>query len=297
MIYLLIVGLIALSAVLIYKARFTSDFSMGGLHFVQLYYLALSPVVCALMVTLGQEVLNRPRIEVFNVPSGIIFNLYGMFVILSAVASGIHSTTTSVFQSFLKHEVPIVTKWGKEPMTDSNFRRLTQDEKHLAELPTYHVNEKFHGGFSHNLLFVSAILATLFLGLLELNHPIQDPSGVPPVLIILFGLSLGIMQAIGIIRSTHISLSLVASLTTSGILYFYASKVLGNFPYYPVATVALINLMVLSLTLSVVGLIFIVSNRLSKTVVNRIYPKEHWFQEGMSMELLKVKIKRDWLHK
>jgi preprotein translocase subunit SecG len=54
--------------------------------------------------------------------------------------------------------------------------------------------------------------------------------------------------------------------------------------------VALISLTVLSTALALVGLIFLVSDRLSKTVVKRIYPKEHWFQDGMSMEVMKVSL-------
>lgn len=293
MIYLLIVALIGISGVLVYKKRFSSDFCIGGLYFVQLYYLFIGPIVCTLMITLGQEILNRPQDKLLFIPSGVLFNLYGMFVVLAAVASGIHSTTTSVFQSFLKNELPILRKWG-QPLNDSSFRRLTQDEKHLAELPTFHVNEKFHGGFSHNLLFLSTIFASLFLGLLELNHPVEDPSSIHPMLIILIGLVLSVTKLIGIIRSTYLSYSLVASLFASGVLYFFASKILFKFPYYPVATVVLIDLMVLSVSLAVVGLIFLASHRLSKTVVNRLYPKEHWFQEGMVLELLKIKIKRDW---
>lgn len=101
--YLLLAAVVlGLSAVLVYKKRFTSDFSIGGLYFVQLYYLLITPIICTIFITLGQEILNRPEVRLLGVPSGIIFNIYAMFVILAAVASGIHSATTSIFQSFLK---------------------------------------------------------------------------------------------------------------------------------------------------------------------------------------------------
>jgi lysylphosphatidylglycerol synthetase-like protein (DUF2156 family) len=292
--YLLLAALIlVVSAVLVYKKRFTSDFQMGGLYFVQLYYLLITPIVCTIFITLGQEILNRPRIEVINIPSGILFNLYGMFVILAGIASGIHSATTSIFQSFLKNELPMLKKL-KNDLDDATFRRLELHEQIKEDLPTFHVNEKFHGGFSHNLLFISSIFAVLFLGLLELNHPASNPSSITPILILLLGVALGAVQAVAIIRSTFLSLSLISSVITGGVLYFFANRVLFNFAYFPVTTVALIYLIVVTAAVALVGLIFLVSNRLSQTVVKRIYPKEHWFQDGISVEVMKVKVKRDW---
>ena len=80
--YLLLAALIlAMSAILVYKKRFTSDFQIGGLYFVQLYYLLITPIFCTIFITLGQEILNRPKIEVLDIPSGIIFNLFGMCVV------------------------------------------------------------------------------------------------------------------------------------------------------------------------------------------------------------------------
>lgn len=293
--YLLLLALVlGLSAVLVYKKRFSSDFQVGGLYFVQLYYLLITPIVCTIFITLGQEILNRPRIEIINVPSGILFNLYGMFVILAGVASGIHSATTSIYQSFLKNELPMLKKI-KNDLDDATFRRLELHEQIKEDLPTFNVNEKFHGGFSHNLLFISSIFATLFLGLLELNHPVGNPSSIRPVLILLLGLALGTIQSIAIIRSAFLSLSLISSVVAGGVLYFFANKILFNFAYYPVTTVSLIYLIVVSAVVALVGLIFLVSHRLSKTVVKRIYPKEHWFQDGVSMEVMKVKVKRDWV--
>jgi hypothetical protein len=111
---------------------------------------------------------------------------------------------------------------------------------------------------------------------------------------LLLGVALGGIQAVAIIRSTFLSLSLISSVISGGALYYYANTILFNFAYYPVTTVALIYLTVLTAALALVGLIFLLSDRLSKTLVKRIYPKEHWFQEGMSMEVMKVKVKRNW---
>ncbi len=292
--YLLLAALIlAMSAILVYKKRFTSDFQIGGLYFVQLYYLLITPIFCTIFITLGQEILNRPKIEVLDIPSGIIFNLFGMCVVLAGIASGVHSATTSIFQSFLKNELPMLKKI-KNDLDDATFRRLELHDQIKEDLPTFNVNEKFHGGFSHNLLFISTIFATMFLGLLELNHPASNPSSIRPILILLLGIALGCIQSIAVIRSTFFSLSLISSVVAGGVLYFFANKVLFNFAYYPVTTVALIYLIVMTAVLSLVGLIFLMSHRLSKTVVKRVYPKEHWFQEGMSMEVMKVKVKRDW---
>lgn len=292
--YLLLAALIlAMSAILVYKKRFTSDFQIGGLYFVQLYYLLITPIFCTIFITLGQEILNRPKIEVLDIPSGIIFNLFGMCVVLAGIASGVHSATTSIFQSFLKNELPMLKKI-KNDLDDATFRRLELHDQIKEDLPTFNVNEKFHGGFSHNLLFISTIFATMFLGLLELNHPASNPSSIRPILILLLGVALGCIQSIAVIRSTFFSLSLISSVAAGGVLYFFANKVLFNFAYYPVTTVALIYLIVTTAVLSLVGLIFLMSHRLSKTVVKRVYPKEHWFQEGMSMEVMKVKVKRDW---
>jgi hypothetical protein len=282
-----------MSAILVYKKRFTSDFQIGGLYFVQLYYLLITPIFCTIFITLGQEILNRPKIEVLDIPSGIIFNLFGMCVVLAGIASGVHSATTSIFQSFLKNELPMLKKI-KNDLDDATFRRLELHDQIKEDLPTFNVNEMFHGGFSHNLLFISTIFATMFLGLLELNHPASNPSSIRPILILLLGVALGCIQSIAVIRSTFFSLSLISSVAAGGVLYFFANKVLFNFAYYPVTTVALIYLIVTTAVLSLVGLIFLMSHRLSKTVVKRVYPKEHWFQEGMSMEVMKVKVKRDW---
>lgn len=293
MIYLLIVGLIALSGILVYKKRYTSDFCIGGLYFVQLYYLVISPIICGLLIALGQDILNRPSYRYINLPSDLVFNIYSMCVVVAAIASGIHSATTSVYQAFLKNEIRKIAE-SSDPLEDSVFRRMGLGDKLDKQLPTFHVNEKFHGGFSHNLLFISSIVGLIMLAILELNHPVADPRTLNPIVIIFSGIVMGLIIAIAVIRSAHISLSLITSMIGGGILYYFASKILVIFPHYPVTTVILISQMVLTVALGIVGMIFLLSHRFSKTVVKRLYPKEHWFQEGMSLELMKIKIKRDW---
>lgn len=265
---LIAVFLLGLSAVLVYKKRFTSDISIGGLYFIQLYYLLVGPIMFALMLSLGFEILNRPPTPHIPVASGLIFQAYVFFLMIAAVGNGIHSTSTSVYQSFVKN---------KETPS-----------------PTFDVNEKFHGGLSHNLLFISVIFGSLSLALLEINHPALLPQ-IPSWMIIAFGVAIGLIQAIGIIRSTHISFSLVSTLIASAILFYFANPLVGEIYQYPIVVVTSYSFVTLFGSLSLMLLIFMASENWSKKVVKRVFPKGHRFhEEGVSLKLIRMKIERDW---
>ncbi|MBI2616672.1 hypothetical protein HYW55_00900 [Candidatus Gottesmanbacteria bacterium] len=50
------------------------------------------------------------------------------------------------------------------------WRYLRQDKRALS----YRVNEMFHGRLSHYLIFLNSLFVCFMLGILEINHPLED---------------------------------------------------------------------------------------------------------------------------
>ena len=129
-----------------YRKRYTSNLKIGGIYFVQLWYLIVTIVVVALFLNIGLDIIMRPTLDRFPIPSTWIFNAYAVALIITAIGSGIHTSATSVYQSF--------------------------KSKGKIEKQAYFTNELFHGPLSHNMVYLGAIISTVCLGFLELNHPL-----------------------------------------------------------------------------------------------------------------------------
>lgn len=270
MLSLLSIALIMLSAVLVYRKRFTSDRSVKGMYYVQLYYLIISPFVCALFINLGLEIYNRPEIQNLPLSSNLLFVFYCVSVATAGIGSGIHSTSTSVYQSFAS-----IKQFKSRP---------------------FETNENFHGGLSHNMLFLATILATTILAFLEINRPtfsrsvlLNQPS------VIGLGVAFGIFFAIAVLRSLHIGYSLLASLFGAVFILYFGKPFMTNIAMYPVSFIALSSLITVFFTLATTVVIFLVSGSLSQKILRRAYPKGHPFHEGISVKVLRIKIEREWL--
>ncbi len=270
MLSLISIALIMLSAVLVYRKRFTSDGSIRGMYYVQLYYLIISPFVCALFINLGLEIYNRPEIQNLPVSSNLLFVLYCVSVATAGIGAGIHSTSTSVYQSFAG-----VNQFKSRP---------------------FETNENFHGGLSHNMLFLATIASTIILAFLEINHPalnrlpfLNQPS------IIGLGIAFGIFLAVAILRSLHIGYSLLASLFGAVLILYFGKSFMTNVAMFPVSFVALSSLLTAFFFLAGTVVIFLISGNLSRKILKRAYPKGHPFHEGISVKVLRIKIEREWL--
>lgn len=264
------VALITLSAILIYRKRFTSEKRIRGMYFVQAYYLIVSPIVCALLINLGLEIYNRPEVLNLALPSSLIFVLYAVAIATAGIGAGIHSTSTSVYQSFAR---------AKQFKSDP-----------------FETNEKFHGGLSHNMLFIAAIIGFVLLSFLEVNHPSLRQSAILTTSSVIgLGIGLGLIQAIAVLRSLHLGYSLIGSLLGSIIIFYFCRPHMVSIEMFPISFVVLSGLITLFVTLFSAVLILLTSGKLSHKLLRRAYPKGHPFHEGISLKVLRIKIEREWL--
>lgn len=267
---LIAAGFLALSGVLVYRQRFTSEKRFKGMYFVQLYYLLITPIICALLINLGLEIYNRPA--VFNLPtsSNLFFVLYTAAVATAGMSTGIHSTSTSVYQAFTR-----IKQFKGDP---------------------FETNENFHRGLSHDLLFLSVIAGTVLLTFLEINHPSLRQSLVLNAgSVIALGIGLGLIMAIAILRSLHIGYSLIASFFGAILIFYFCRPYMVSVDKFPISFICLSALITLFLTLLATVLTLLTSGKLSRKILKRAYPKGHPFHEGISVKVLRIKIEREWL--
>lgn len=259
--------LIGASSALLYKKRFTSGIKVGGLYLIQLYYLFMTPIAALLMFDIGSDIFSRGEVGSFLVPDNILFNIFNFSIMMTVVAMGIHSTSTSVYQSFKNRD-----KLEKE---------------------AYHSNELFHGPWSHNMASLGAIFSFMLLGLLELIHPYFGRV-ISLNLLIFGGILSGIVGAIIILRGTHIGFSIIASFFSSVVLGLSFRNIAVNTISYPMATITLSCLVTVFILLSGAAVVFAVSESLSKRVVKRAFPKGHPFHQGIQLKVLTRKIEKDF---
>lgn len=260
--------LIGASSALLYKKRFTSGIKVGGLYLIQLYYLFMTPIAALLMFDIGSDIFSRPEVGDFLVSDKILFNIFNFSVMMTVVAMGIHSTSTSVYQTFKK--------------------------KDQLEKEAYRTNELFHGPWSHNMASLGAIFSFMLLGLLELTHPYFGKT-INFNLLILGGILSGIIGAIIILRGTHIGFSVIASFFSSVVLGLSIRNMAVNTISYPMATIALSCLVTVFVLLSGASIVFAISESLSKRVVKRAFPKGHPFHQGIDLKVLTMKIEKEFV--
>lgn len=259
---------ILLSAIFVYKKRFTSETKILGLYFVQLYYLIMTPITALLLFDIGSDIFSRPIIGKLPIPNNLIFNAYNFSVMLTVVGAAIHSTSTSVYQSFKK--------------------------KAELENEAFHTNEMIHGPWSHNMIYLGAILSVTMLGLLELNHPYFGRV-VNFNFLLLAGIVLGIIGTVAVLRGGHVGFQVIASFLASFALGYGIRNYALNINSYPMAIISLASLVTLFILLSMMSVIFALSHNLSKKVIMRTFPKGHPFHQGISLKVLTMRIEKEFI--
>src|SRR5262245_21267095 len=97
-----IVTLLGISALFIYRKRFTSEKRISGMYYVQLYYLVLAVLVPLVLFYAGLDIYHRPEIKNLPISSNLLLGLYTTSLVAAAIGAGVHSTATSVYQSLVK---------------------------------------------------------------------------------------------------------------------------------------------------------------------------------------------------
>lgn len=268
--------LLGLSAIFVYKKRFTSERRVSGMYFVQLYYLILAVLMPLILIYIGLHIYLRPAVSNLPISSTFILGLYTVSLIVAAIGAGIHSTATSVYQSLVKEK-----------------------QNHLE---SFRINEIFHLNLSHNLMIVGVILASFFLTILEINHPSgRDSMFLNAGSTITLGVIIGLIETVAILRSTaitfssHLNYSILASFLGSAAIFIFGRPYMTSVDAYPVAFIMFSSLVTVFLLLIITTAIFITSHSLSEKIVNRTFPEGHPFREVLKIKVFLIKIEREWL--
>lgn len=272
----LIVAFLGLSALLVYRKRFTSERRISGMYYVQLYYLILAVLIPLLLIYIGLNIHLRPEVKNLPTNSTLILGLYTISMIIAAMGASIHSTATSVYQSFVKEK--------------------------QTHLESFRINEIFHLNLSHNLIFIGVIFASFFLSVLEINHPsTRDSLFLNAGSTITLGVVIGLIEAVTILRSTditfssHLNYSIIGSLVGSLAIFIFCRPFMTSVDAYPVAFIMFSSLVTVFLSLIATTAIFMTSHTLSEKIVNRTFPVGHPFREVLKLKVFLIKIEREWL--
>src|SRR3989338_1997392 len=271
-----IVSFLGLSALLVYKKRFTSERRISGMYYVQLYYLLLAIVGPLVLFYAGLDIYHRVEIRNLPVSSNLLLGLYTTSLVIAAIGAGIHSTATSVYQMLIKEK--------------------------QTHLQSFKINEIFHLNLSHNLLFIGTLLASFFLSVLELNHPSsRDSMFLNAGSTITLGVIIGLIETMAILRSagatfsSHINYSILGSAVASLAIFVFCRPFMTSVDAFPVAFILFSSLVTVMLCLITITAIFMTSHSLSEKIVNRTFPDGHPFREVLKLKVFLIKIEREWL--
>lgn len=272
----IIVTLLGLSALFVYKKRFTSEKRISGMYYVQLYYLILAVVGPLILFFAGLEIYQRPEVRNLPISSSFMLACYTVCLVLAAIGVGIHSTATSVYQSLVKEQ--------------------------QTHLESFRINEIFHLNLSHNFLFIGILLASFFLSALELNHPSSNNSlFLNAGTTIIFGIIIGLIETATILRSaghtfsSHINYSIMGSAAGSLAILIFCRPFMTSVDAYPVAFILFSSLLTVFFALVGITAIFMTSHSLSEKIVNRTFPPGHPFRDVLKLKVFLIKIEREWL--
>lgn len=272
----IIVTVLGLSAILVYRKRFTSEKRISGMYYVQLYYLILGIIIPLVLFYAGLEIYHRPSANNLPLSSNILLGLYTTALVVAGMGAGIHSTATSVYQSLVKEK-----------------------QQHLE---SFRINEIFHLNLSHNFLFLGIIFASFFLSLLEINHPSSRNSMfLNAGSTVTLGVIIGLIEVVTILRSagatfsSHINYSILGSAAGSLAIFVFCRPFMTNVDAYPVAFILFSSLMTVFFCLIGITAIFMTSHSLSEKIVNRTFPVGHPFREVLKLKVFLIKIEREWL--
>ncbi len=268
--------LLWVSAILVYKKRFTSQGRISGMYFVQLYYFILAIADSLLMIMIALNIFQRPELHNLQISSSFVFGLFSASVITAAIGVGIHSTATSVYQALIKEK--------------------------QTELKSFRINEIFHLNLSHNLIFISVILASFFLAVLEINHPsTRDSMFLNAGSTITLGVMIGLIETIAILRSSgttfssHLNYCILGTFLGSVAIFIFCRPFMTSVDAYPVAYIMFASLVTVFLSLIITTAIFMTSHTLSSKIVKRTFPEGHPFREVLKLKVFLIKIEREWL--
>lgn len=271
-----IVLVLGLSAILVYRKRFTSEKRISGMYYVQLYYLVLGVIVPLVLFYAGLEIYHRSEVRNLPISSNFLLGLYTTSLVVAAIGTGIHSTATSVYQSLIK-----------------------EGQKHLE---SFRINEIFHLNLSHNFIFIGVLFASFFLSVLEINHPSSRNSMfLNAGSTVTLGVFIGLIEVVTILRSagstfsSHINYSILGSAAGSLAIFIFCRPYMTSVDAYPVAFILFSSLMTVFFCLIGITAIFMTSHSLSEKIVNRTYPVGHPFREVLKLKVFLIKIEREWL--
>lgn len=271
-----VVTLLGVSALIVYRKRFTSERRISGMYYVQLYYLILGVIGPLLLFYAGLDIYHRPEVRNLPISSNFILGLYTTSLVVAAMGVGIHSTATSVYQSLVK-----------------------EGQKGLE---SFRINEIFHLNLSHNFLLLGILFASFFLSVLEINHPSsRDSMFLNAGSAILLGVIIGLIEVITILRSagqsfySHINYSIIGSAFGSLAIFIFCRPFMTSVDAYPVAFILFSSLMTVFFCLVGITAIFMTSHSLSEKIVNRTFPLGHPFREVLKLKVFLIKIEREWM--
>lgn len=271
-----IVLALGISAILVYRKRFTSERRISGMYFVQLYYLLLGIVGPLVLFYAGLDIYHRPEVSNLALSSNFLLGLYTTSLVVAAIGVGIHSTATSVYQALVKER-----------------------QQHLD---SFRINEIFHLNLSHNFIFVGVLFASFFLSVLEINHPsTRNSMFLNAGSTVTLGVLIGLIEVVAILRSagatfsSHINYSILGSALGSLAIFIFCRPYMTSVDAYPVAFILFASLMTVFFCLIGITAIFMTSHSLSEKIVNRTYPVGHPFREVLKLKVFLIKIEREWL--
>jgi hypothetical protein len=244
MIWFYVIAAAICSCVMIYFKRYTSQKQIEGLFLVQFYYLMFAtPIISVALINLGLEVIKRPTVQVLPIPETMIFSFYVFAVIFGTIGSGIHSTSTSVYEVFIKERV-------------NN---------------AFYINQIFHGPLSHNMIYLGGVGVLTFISMLEINHPIEVAHTTLEVNIIL-GLVLGVLISLGIIWSSYIRPNMWGAFIGSLVLLNLIGEV-HNLEQYPMLVISTTILTTSFLILACIVIIFTLFKSVKKKFIKWFFPR------------------------
>lgn len=271
-----IVTLLGVSALIVYRKRFTSERRISGMYYVQLYYLILAIVVPLVLFFAGLDIYHRPEVRNLPISSDLFLALYLTSLVVAAIGAGIHSTATSVYQSLVK-----------------------EGQRHLE---SFSINEIFHLNLSHNLIFIGIIFASFFLSVLEINHPSSRYSMfLNAGSTIILGVIIGLIEVVTILRSaghtfsSHINYAILGSAAGSLSIFVFCRPYMTSVDAFPVAFILFSSLMTVFFCLIGILAIFKTSHSLSEKIVNKTFPPGHPFREVLKLKVFLIKIEREWM--
>ncbi|MBD3204474.1 hypothetical protein GF327_09360 [Candidatus Woesearchaeota archaeon] len=197
---IIILVFIVLFSIMIYQIRFFNDkFIFGGnINLTQFFYLIIAPLSILLVYILMLiEILERPSVLKIPVTNSVFLFFTYILIGLINISLGVH-TVSKILSLYFTPE--------------------------LKKEKIYLINRFFHQPFSHSLLFVSAPLLVMMLGIFEVNHPLNHSVGQLIYVFVLFGILTGISYAVGVhlysyVKKYFIFIFILAMLF-SGFIYF-----------------------------------------------------------------------------